>query len=281
VIEVNQPDKATRRKRGKTDAIDAVAAAHAVISARATAEAKTSDGPVEALRVLRLARTSAVNASTKAINQLKADLVTASPALRESLTGLGPMTLLGVCADLPDPEAGSGPVERSVVVTLRLLATRIRSLKAEAYQLHKQMRELITEHAPDLIERQGVGPDSAAALLIAAGDNPQRMRTEASYAALCGASPVEASSGKTSRRRLNRGGDRQANVALYRITLSRLRHDTRTQEYLKRRMDEGKTRREAIRCLKRYIAREIYTLIQAGGRTPSEPVHVTSCLLSA
>ena len=272
VIEVNQPDKAIRRKRGKTDTIDAIAAAHAVVSSRATAEAKTSDGPVEALRVLRLARNSAVNASTKAINQLKAVIVTASPALRESLTGLGLMTLLGVCADLPTPGAGADVVERSVVITLRLLAARIRSLKTESYELHKQMRELITAHAPDLIERQGVGPDSAAALLIAAGDNPERMRTEASYAALCGASPIEASSGKTSRRRLNRGGDRQANVALYRITLTRLRYDPRTQEYLKRRMAEGKTRREAIRCLKRYIAREVYVLIQP---TANGPIIVT------
>jgi transposase len=223
VIEVNQPDKATRRKRGKTDAIDAEAAAQAVVSGRARAQAKTGDGPVEALRLLRMARNSAVNASTKAINQLKAVLVTAGPAVREPLIGLGPATLLGVCADLPDPGPEADVVARSVVTTLRLLAARIRALKTEAYELHKQMRDLITDHVPDLLERQGVGPDSAAALLIAAGDNPERMRGEASYAALCGVSPVEASSGKTSRRRPNRGGDRQANVALYRITLSRLR----------------------------------------------------------
>ncbi|WP_214371388.1 IS110 family transposase [Pseudonocardia sp. H11422] len=273
VVEVNQPDKATRRKRGKTDAIDAEAAARAVLSGRATATAKTSDGPVEAMRVLRMARNSAVNASTKAINQLKAVLVGADPDLRESLAGLGPATLIRRCADLPEPAPGSGlsEVDQTVVFTLRVLATRILALKAEAYQLHKRLRALITAHVPELLERRGIGPDSAAALLIAAGDNPQRLRTEGSYAALCGASPVQASSGKTHRLRLNRGGDRQANAALYRITLSRLRWDPRTQDYLQRRLAEGKTRREVIRCLKRYIAREIFTLI-----TPTLPPGLTN-----
>ena len=263
VVEVNQPDKATRRKRGKTDAIDAEAAARAVLSGRATATAKTSNGPVEAMRVLRMARNSAVNASTKAINQLKAVLVGADPTLRDSLAGLGPASLVRRCAELPDPTPGSGlsEVDRAVVFTLRTLAARIMALKAEAYQLHKQLRALIAAHVPELLERRGIGPDSAAALLIAAGDNPERLCSEGSYAALCGASPVEASSGKTQRLRLNRGGDRQANAALYRITLSRLRWDSRTQDYLQRRLAEGKTRREAIRCLKRYIAREIFTLI--------------------
>ncbi|MFL6146422.1 MAG: transposase, partial [Pseudonocardiaceae bacterium] len=115
--------------------------------------------------------------------------------------------------------------------------------------------------------RRGIGPDNAAALLIAAGDNPERLRSEASFAALCGVSPLEASSGKTTRHRLNRGGDRQANAALYRIALSRLRWDARTRDYLARRITEGKTRREALRCLKRYIAREIYQILT----TPPEP----------
>jgi transposase len=274
VVEVNQPDKAHRRKRGKTDAIDAEAAARAVLSGRASATAKTADGRVEALRVARMARNSAINASTKAINQLKAILVTASPALRESLTGLGPATLIRRCAELPDPPADATPVEQTVVVTLRILAARVRALKAEAYQLHKHLRALVDEHAPELLSRPGIGPDSAAALLIAAGDNPERLRGEASYAALCGASPVEASSGKTQRRRLSRGGDRQANAALYRIALSRLRWDARSQQYLQRRIDDGRTRREAIRCLKRYIAREVFALIRpldAPTAPPSQP----------
>ena len=147
--------------------------------------------------------------------------------------------------------------------TLRLLARRILALTSEIRDLEQQITAAITNHTPTLLTHRGIGPDNAAALLIAAGDNPDRLRSEASFAALCGVSPLEASSGPTSRRRLNRGGDRQANAALYRIALSRLRWDTRTRDYLNRRTTEGKTRREAIRCLKRYIAREIYQIITA------------------
>lgn len=262
VVEVNQPDKSTRRRRGKTDAIDAESAAHAVLSGKARATAKTSDGRVEAMRVLKIAKDSAVNARTKAINQLKAILVGASPTLRESLAGLGPGTLIRRCAELPEPDAEAGEVDRTVIYTLRLLAKRVLALKAEAYELHKRLRDLTVAQAPQLLERPGVGPDSAAALLIAAGDNPERLRDNGSYAALCGTSPVESSSGKTRRLRLNRGGDRQANAALYRIALSRLRWDQRTKDYLQRRLDEGKTRREAVRCIKRYIAREVFNLVK-------------------
>jgi len=214
VTEVNQPDKATRRKRGKTDAVDAESAARAVISGRAASIAKSGDGMVEAMRVLKLARDSAVNARTKAINQLRAILVGADPELRESLTGLGPATLIRACAGLSEPAGDSGDAQRAVVYTLRMLANRILALKAECYELHKQLNELVARYAPQLLERPGVGPDSAAALLIAIGDNPGRIRHEGSYAALCGVSPVEASSGNTQRRRLNRGGDRQANAAI-------------------------------------------------------------------
>jgi transposase len=263
VIDVNQPDKAVRRKRGKTDAVDAESAARAVISGRAASIAKTGDGMVEAMRVLKLARDSAVNARTKAINQLRAILVGADPELRESLAGLGPGMLIRACAALSDPAAEAGDAQRAVIYTLRLLANRIVALKAEAYEVHKQLSDLTARYAPQLLERPGAGPDSAAALLIAIGDNPGRLRHEGSYAALCGVSPVEASSGNTRRRRLNRGGDRQANAALYRITLSRLRWDTRTQAYLQRRLKEGKTRREIIRCIKRYIAREVFRLLRA------------------
>jgi transposase len=262
VVEVNQPDKSTRRRRGKTDAIDAEAAAYAVLSGRARATAKTSDGRVEAMRVLKIAKDSAVNARTKAINQLRAILVGAAPTLRESLTRLGPGTLIRRCADLAELGSDASEVDKTVVYTLRLLANRIITLKAEAYELHKRLRDLVTEQAPQLLERPGIGPDSAAALLIAAGDNPDRLRDNGSYAALCGVSPVESSSGKTRRLRLNRGGDRQANAALYRIALSRLRWDQRTQDYLHRRLDGGKTRREAIRCIKRYIAREVFNLLK-------------------
>jgi transposase len=145
--------------------------------------------------------------------------------------------------------------------TLRRLAQRIQALTAEERELQQQITAVLKTHAPDLLLPHGIGPDSASALLVTAGDNPDRMRSEASFAALCGVSPIEASSGKTRRRRLNRGGDRRANAALYRIALTRSRSDQPTRDYLDRRATEGKTRREAIRCLKRYIAREIYHLI--------------------
>ncbi|SFT21000.1 Transposase [Streptomyces sp. ok210] len=264
VTEVNQPDKAARRRHGKTDAIDAEAAARAVRTGRATAAAKTGDGPVEMLRLFKLAKGSAIKSRTQAINQLKSVLVPADSALRESLAGLSNPQLFKRCANL-DTQPTSGPAG-AARHTLRLLARRIRHLTEEIDDLQKWITEAVEASTPGLLEVRGVGPDSAAALLVSAGDNPERLVSEASFAALCGTSPVEASSGKTQRRRLNRGGDRQANAALYRIVLSRLRWDDRTRDYLQRRLAEGKTRREIIRCLKRYVAREIYRLL-----VPSKP----------
>lgn len=260
VFDVNQPDKRARRSRGKTDAVDAEAAARAVISGRATAIAKAADGPVEVLRVFKMVRDSAVHARTKAINQLKAILVTADPVLRESLSGVGAKTLVRRCAQLPDPDPAAS-AGLATIYALRALARRILVLTNEADETEKHIRAVIQDHAPELLARTGIGPDSAAALLIVAGDNADRIRGEGSFAALCGVSPVEASSGNTQRRRLNRGGDRRANAALYRIVISRLRWDSRTQAYMQRRIAEGRTRREVIRCLKRYVAREVFSLI--------------------
>jgi transposase len=270
VIEVNRPDRAARRRRGKTDPVDAEAAARAVLAGRATVTPKTADGPVETLRLLKLAKDSAVKARTQAINQLKAVLVGADPSLRESLAGMHRAALIRRCAQLPDPDptASGDGVAATVVYTLRLLARRIQHLTGEINDLTRRISGVLTSHAPDLLERRGVGPDSAAALLITAGDNPQRLDDDASFAALCGANPIQASSGKTRRHRLNRGGDRQANAALYRIAFTRLRCDPRTRDYLDRRAAQGKTRREAIRCIKRYIAREVYSLIR-NGPTPA------------
>lgn len=267
VTEVNQPDKAARRRHGKTDAIDAEAAARAVLTGRATAAAKTSDGPVEMLRLFKLAKGSAIKSRTQAINQLKSVLVSADTTLRESLAGLSNPRLFKRCAEL-DAQHATGPAG-AARHTLKLLARRIHHLTEEIDDLNKRIAEAVEVTTPGLLDVRGVGPDSAAALLISAGDNPERLASEASFAALCGTSPVEASSGKTQRRRLNRGGDRQANAALYRIVLSRLRWDGRSRDYLRRRLAEGKTRREIIRCLKRYVAREIYRLI-VPPRTPSQ-----------
>jgi transposase len=259
VIEVNAPDKATRRRRGKTDTLDAEAAARAVLSGRASGSAKAGDGPVEMLRMLKLAKDSAVKARSQTINQLKAVLVAADPALREALSGLTNTMLIRRCAQLEATTPAD--VTSAAVYTLRLLARRILELTAEIHDLLRHITDTITRHCPTLLTRRGVGPDNAAALLITAGDNPDRLHGEASFAALCGVNPLEASSGKTNRHRLNRGGDRQANCALYRIAICRLRRDARTRDYLARRITDGKTRREAIRCLKRYIAREIYQII--------------------
>lgn len=267
VIEVNQPDKAARRRHGKTDALDAEATARAVLSGRATATAKTSDGPVEMLRLFKLAKGSAINSRIQAINQLKSVLVSADSTLRESLAGLSNPHLFKRCAQLDDSEA-EGPTG-AARHTSRLLARRIRHMSEEIDDLNKRIAAAVEVSTPGLLDVRGVGPDSAAALLIAAGDNPERLSSEASFAALCGTSPVEASSGKTQRRRLNRGGDRQANSALYRIVLSRLRWDDRTRDYLRRCLSQGKTRREIVRCLKRYVAREIHRLILAPDATVS------------
>ncbi|GAA1622517.1 IS110 family transposase [Actinoplanes couchii] len=260
VIEVGFGDKATRRRRGKSDVIDAEVAARAVLAGTARAVAKTTDGPVEMIRLFKLAKNSAIKARTQSINQLKAVLVNADPALREPLSGLGPKTLLHRCLALRLDHDPHDP-NTATVYTLQLLARRIQALSTEIDDLNKQLTTVIAAHWPHLLQQPGIGPDSAATLLITAGDNPERLHNESSFAALCGTSPVEASSGKSRRRRLNRGGDRQANAALYRIVLSRLRLHPPTRAYRDRRTAEGKTTREIMRCLKRYIAREIYGLL--------------------
>lgn len=265
VIEVNRPDRAARRRSGKTDAVDAEAAARAVLGGRATGAPKSKDGPVEELRVLKVVKDSAVRNRTQAINQLKALLVSAPSQLRESLAGLSNPALFKACASL-DPQASA------MHQALHLLAQRIKQLSVEATTLTRKITAIIQAHNPQLLELTGVGPDSAAILLIAAGDNHDRLRDEASFAALCGVSPVERSSGKNQRRRLNRGGNRQANAALYRIVLSRLRWEERSRTYLQRRTVEGRTKREVIRCLKRYVAREIHRVIS------SAPLPVPSIL---
>jgi transposase len=200
VIEVNAPDKTTRRRRGKTDTLDAEAAARAVLSGRANGSAKTGDGPVEMLRMLKLAKDSAIKARTQTINQLKAVLVAVDPALREALSGLTNTMLIRRCAQLEATTPAD--VTSTAVYTLRLLARRILQLTQEIHDLLRHITTTITRHCPTLLTSRGVGPDNAAALLITAGDNPDRLHSEASFAALCGVNPLEASSGKTSRRRL-------------------------------------------------------------------------------
>lgn len=198
--------------------------------------------------------------------QLKAVLIRADPQLREELAGLGNAELFRTCAGLVDDclnhEADEGAVLHATHVTLGLLARRIRQLSDEVRELEGRLTRLVERHAPQLLEVVGIGPDTAVTLLITIGDNPERLGTEASCAALCGVSPVERSSGSRQCRRLNRGGDRQANAALHRIVQTRLRVDPRTQDYYERRSKEGKTRREIVRSLERYAAREVFHLVR-------------------
>ncbi|WP_327347423.1 IS110 family transposase [Streptomyces europaeiscabiei] len=266
VFDVNWMDRADRRRRGKSDPLDAQNAARAVLSGRASARAKTGDGPVQIVRMYKLTKASAVKARTQAINQLKAVLVTADPVLREELAGLGNAELFRTCAQFTDArsreEAGAESVVEATRITLGLLAHRIGQLSEEVRDVEARLTRLVERHAPQLLDVVGIGPDTAVTLLITVGDNPERLDSEASFAALCGVSPVERSSGRRQFRRLNRGGDRQANAALHRIVFTRLRVDPRTQDYYGRRIKEGKTRREVVRCLKRYAAREVFHLVK-------------------
>ncbi|MFE1587065.1 IS110 family transposase [Streptomyces sp. NPDC058737] len=272
VFEVNRPDRSARRLLGKSDPLDAQAAARAVLSGRARARAKSGDGPVHSARIYKLAKDSAVKARTQAINQLKAVLVIADPALRERMSSLGNAELFRTCARLGPHDGGGGDedvVAQAAHMTLRMLAERIEQLTGQINELNQRLTRLVERHVPQLLVPVGIGPDSAVTLLITMGDNPERLNTEASFAALCGVSPIEYSSGRRRTRRLNYGGDRQANAALHRIVFTRLRHDPRTQAYYERRTQEGKTRREIIRCLKRYAAREVFNLVRPVSRTPA------------
>jgi transposase len=260
VLEVNRPDRATRRRRGKSDPVDADAAARAVQAGEASGIPKAQDGIVEMLRALRVARQTAVKARTQAINAIKALLVTAPAELREHLSTLPTSRLIHKAATL-QPGTLATPTA-ATMLALRGLGQRYQHLDAEITLLTGKLDTLTAKATPKLRALLGVGPDSAAALLICAGDNPSRLRCEAALAALCGSSPVEASSGKTRRHRLNRGGDRQANAALHRIVIVRLRWHQPTRDYLIRRTAEGKTKKEIIRCLKRYVAREIFAVLR-------------------
>jgi transposase len=259
VIEVIRPNRQARRRNGKSDPADATAAARAVISGEANGVPKSANDTVEMIRVLRVARASAMKARTQAVNALKSLVVTAPAELREQLHGLTTAKLVVTSARLrPGPEATTTTATKSA---LRSLAGRYQTLTAEIDVLDAQLAELTARAAPKLVETFGVGPETAGALLVAVGDNPERLRSEAAFAMLCGAAPIAASSGKTVRHRLNRGGDRQANSALYRIVIVRLCHHLPTQEYMARRTEQGKPKPEIIRCLKRYVAREIYTIL--------------------
>ena len=260
VVEVNRPDRSVRRRKGKSDTTDAEMAARSVLAGVADAIPKSGEGEVEMIRMLKSTKDSAVKARTQAVNQIKALVVTAPSELRETLDGLTTAALITRCKGLRSGRLDAP--KAAAKYALRSLACRYRQLNEEVQQLETELERLTRAAAPALVRAFGVGPDTASSLLIAAGSNADRLRSEASFASLCGVNPIPASSGKTNRHRLNRGGDRQANAALYRIVVVRLRHDLRTQTYLRRRTAEGMSKIEVIRCLKRYVAREAYSIIR-------------------
>ena len=260
VVDVNRPNRQMRRRRGKTDTVDAEAAARAALNGCAAVVPKSADGSVEAIRMLSVARRSAVKARTVAANQIDGLAVTAPEHLKDRLRGLNTARTVEACARLrPDTHGDTATV--AAKTALRCLARRHQALTAEIARLDADLLALCEATNPALLAARGVGVEVASTLLVAAGDNPERMRSEASFAALCGTSPIEASSGRTVRHRLNRSGNRLANNALWRIAMVRLRCDERSIDYARRRRAEGKTRREIVRCLKRHIAREIYRLL--------------------
>lgn len=263
LVEVDRPDRKTRRNKGKSDPIDAVAAARAAVSGQATGTPKTRTGPVEAIRALRVARRGAVKARTAALNQLHGLIASAPETLRAELAGLRSAALIRVCATLTVDETHINDPVQATRAALRAIATRVQALNTEITQADKRLRPIVNKTAPHLCALPGVGPEVAGQLLSTAGDNPDRLRSEAALAHLCGAAPIPASSGRTDRHRLNRSGDRAANHALYTITLCRMRHDPRTKAYVQRRTQQGLSKKEIMRCLKRYIVREIHTALLA------------------
>jgi transposase len=262
VLEIDRPDRSERRRRGKDDTLDAEAAARAALDGRRTSTPKTKAGKVEALRVLRVTRTTAIKARRAALQLVHNHIVSAPDEVREPVRHLTRMQLLRTCAGWrPDAIGFRDPVV-ATRIALKSLAGRILELNDEIGALDELIATLVREINPRLLGRCGIGIDIAGQLLVTAGDNPGRMRSEAGFAMLCGVAPLPASSGQTTRHRLNRGGDRGANSALHMATVCRMRLDPRTRAYVARRRADGLSKREIIRCLKRYIAREVFQLLR-------------------
>lgn len=264
VIEVNRSDRRSRRSNVKSDTLDAEAAARAVLGGQARAVPKSADGTAEMIRQIKIARDTARKAKTSAIVTLKSVIVTAPAELREQISGLSDKALIDRCAGLR-PGAVSSPTA-STKHALRTLAKRFQILEAEIREHDTIRDDLIRSHAPTLREAIGIGADTAAEMLIVFGDNPERIHSEAAFSKLCGASPVPASSGMTNRHRLSRAGHREANAALYRAVIVRMRFHQPTIDYVARRTSEGLSKRDIIRCPKRYLAREIYQAVMTDHR---------------
>lgn len=262
VVEVNRPEKATRVKQGKSDPVDAYSAAEQTLTGRATARAKVKTGVVEAIRTIKVPRDVAVKNRTAAHNQLRDLLTTAPTVIHDELIGLSSrQRVTKALAMRPDPARMTDP-SHATRHALRALARRIKDLDAEIAEADKILATLTRQAAPSLLAMRQVGPQIAAQLIITAGQNVERMTSEASFAKLCGVAPLPASSGKTTRHRLNRGGDRHANSALYLVVIGRMKNHPETRAYLERRRAEGLSNPELIRCLKRHLARHVYRALK-------------------
>jgi len=261
---VDRSDRQDRRRQGKSDPLDAISAARAAQSGRAGGASKGRDGAVEAIRTLMVVKRTARSERTQTINQARSLVLTGPDDIRVRFIH---HTTAGLVADLaglrPRPGATVGYATR---IALRELGRRAQFLGGQLASLDELIIPLLTAHAPGLLALYGVGPDTAALLLIAAGDHPERLRSEAAWAHLCGAAPIPASSGKTVRHRLNSGGDRQANHALWRIVITRMSSHPPTRAYAELRVKEGLSKAEIIRCLKRYVAREVYPHLRPPAR---------------
>ena len=265
VVEVNRPNRQARRRRGKSDAADAEAAARAALNGEACGVPKASTHHVESIRMLRVARRSAMKARTQAANQIHNLILNAPGELRERLRDFELADCVDLCARFR--VAGVDTPLAAAKTALRTLSGRWQALTGEIEALDNDIRELCLKTNPALMGALGVRSEVAATLLVAAGDNPERMHSPAAFVALCGASPVEASSGKIIRHRVNHGGNRSANGALWRIAMVRLACCPRTQTFAAKKRAEGKSSKEIIRILKIYIAREVYRLL-------TDPPHV-------
>ncbi len=287
VLEVNQPHAHTRRRRGKSDPIDAELAARLALAGKATTIPKQTTGIVESIRLLRVTRAGAVKARSAAMVQLSQLIITAPQQLREQLAVRRSIRgKAALCRKLRPALSDLDAPSQAAKLALRSLARRIQQLDLEIAELDDQLKPLVARAAPRTTQLLGISTGHAGQLLVTAGQNIERLHGDGAFAALCGASPIPASSGRTTRHRLNYGGDRDANRTLHMIAVCRLRYCARTQAYAARRTREGKTKREIIRCLKRYIARDAYHALHAdladlGELQPPRPRHAIAITCSA
>ena len=274
IVEVNRPNRQLRHQKGKSDTVDAESAARAVLAGQATGQPKTGTSTVEMIRHFKVARDTAVKARTQAMQTLKAIIVCSPAALREVLDKVtGKMTLIRRLAALRP-----GPVTSTVAsakASLRAIARRWLVLNAEIQEHDAHLETMTAAAAPELLKAHGMATGTAAEMLMLVGDNPDRIHSEAAFAKICGACPIPASSGKTNRHRLNRGGNRQANAALYRVVIVRMRGHQPTLDYVNRRTAQGKGKSEIIRCLKRYVAREIFGYLCRPPKPANPPLSAT------